>query len=83
MLYLRRIAGPRRGEAPSAALLRMAEMCGVCAPGRGRRVADAAVLIANQIGLQRSRLGALREAARLLDVGQAGCRWRSRAHPGS
>jgi response regulator RpfG family c-di-GMP phosphodiesterase len=72
MLYLRRITGPRRGDAPSAALSRMAELCGVCAPGRGQRVADAAVLIANQIGLQRSRLGALREAARLLDVGQAG-----------
>jgi HD-GYP domain-containing protein (c-di-GMP phosphodiesterase class II) len=47
-------------------------MCGVCAPGRGQRVADAAVLIGNQIGLRRGRLGALREAARLLDVGMAG-----------
>ncbi len=72
MPYLRRVTGPRRGEAPSAALLRMAELCGVCAPGRGRRVADAAVLIANQVGLQRGRLAALREAARLLDVGLAG-----------
>src|SRR5271165_2091503 len=72
MLHSGRVTGPRRGDASSAALLRMAELCGVCAPGRGRRVADAAILIASQIGLQRARLGALREAARLLDVGLIG-----------
>jgi HD-GYP domain-containing protein (c-di-GMP phosphodiesterase class II) len=71
MLYLRRVTGPCRNS-PSLALLGMAELCGACPAGRGRRVADAAVLIGEQISMGRRRLIALGEAARLLDLGMAG-----------
>jgi hypothetical protein len=43
LYYLRRVTALCRRNSPSAPLLRMAELGGACAPGRGRRVADAAV----------------------------------------
>jgi HD-GYP domain-containing protein (c-di-GMP phosphodiesterase class II) len=74
MLSLSALSGRRqRAEATqTAALVRLAELCGACPAGRSRQVAQAAIQLGLQIGMGRRRLGALAEAARLLDIGMAG-----------
>jgi HD-GYP domain-containing protein (c-di-GMP phosphodiesterase class II) len=54
------------------ALLRLAEHSGACAPGRGKGVAAAAVMLGRGFGMRSGRVAALADAARLLDIGLVG-----------
>jgi HD-GYP domain-containing protein (c-di-GMP phosphodiesterase class II) len=55
-----------------AALSRMAVQCGRCEAGQVKRTADAAVLLAAEIGMGRARREAICQAAMLLDIGMVG-----------